>query len=207
MEAARDDGETPARGPATLSAKPTDAQLVGRCRRGDEEAWRSLVERFSRYVYAITLQAYHLSEHDAEDVYQEVFARVYEHLPELRQDDAVRPWIGQLTRRLCIDRLRSSSREQPEGDEEALAGTAADDKLAEIETAFDVHEALAELPGHCQEILDRFFARDESYRAIGEALELPAGTIASRISRCLGKLRDEFEGRNPPTSPSSGQVT
>ena len=138
-------------------------------------------------------QAFHLPEHDAEDVFQEVFARVYEHLPELRRDDAVRPWIGQLTRRLCIDKLRSSSREQPEGDEEALAGTAADDTLAELETAFDVHEALAELPGHCREILDRFFAKDESYRSIGEALELPAGTIASRISRCLGKLRDTYQ--------------
>jgi RNA polymerase sigma factor (sigma-70 family) len=210
METARDDGETAARGPAALSAKPTDAQLVGRCRRGDEEAWRDLVERFSRYVYAIAIQAYHLPEHDAEDVYQEVFARVYEHLPELRQDDAVRPWIGQLTRRLCIDKLRSSSREQPEGDEEALGGTAADDTLAELETAFDVHEALAGLPGHCREILDRFFAKDESYRSIGEALELPAGTIASRISRCLGKLRDEFdvqEGRNPPPAASSKKVT
>ena len=46
-------------------------------------------------------------------------------------------------------------------------------------------------------MLDRFFARDESYRVIGEALELPAGTIASRISRCLGKLREKLEGRKP----------
>jgi DNA-directed RNA polymerase specialized sigma24 family protein len=45
----------------------------------------------------------------------------------------------------------------------------------------------------CREILDRFFCRDESYRAIGEALDLPAGTIASRISRCLSKLRAELE--------------
>jgi DNA-directed RNA polymerase specialized sigma24 family protein len=87
---------------------------------------------------------------------------------------------------------------------------AAEDAIAQIEMAFDVHEALAGLSGNCQEILDRFFARDESYRVIGEALELPPGTIASRISRCLGKLRDTFdaeEGRNPPGTPSSGQVT
>jgi DNA-directed RNA polymerase specialized sigma24 family protein len=46
---------------------------------------------------------------------------------------------------------------------------------------------------HCQEILDRFFARDESYRTIAEALELPPGTIASRISRCLARLRERLE--------------
>ena len=47
-----------------------------------------------------------------------------------------------------------------------------------------------------------FFARDESYQTIGEALEIPSGTIASRISRCLAKLREIFEGRNPAAEPS-----
>jgi RNA polymerase sigma factor (sigma-70 family) len=72
--------------------------------------------------------------------------------------------------------------------------------LAKLEEAFDVHDALAGLPEHCQEILDRFFARDESYRTIGEALELPAGTIASRISRCLVRLREEM---TPDARPES----
>ena len=67
-----------------------------------------------------------------------------------------------------------------------------------------VHEALAALPDNCREILDRFFAQDESYRHIGEALDLPPGTIASRISRCLVKLRDELEGRNPASAQSGG---
>jgi RNA polymerase sigma factor (sigma-70 family) len=151
-----------------------------------------LVERFSRYVYAIAIQGFRLQEHDAEDVFQEVFARVFERLDTLREDEAVRPWIAQLTRRLCIDRLRAGSREVT-ADTEALPDAPDEDVLARIEEAFDVHDAMACLPEHCREILDRFFARDESYRAIGEALELPAGTIASRISRCLVKLREELQ--------------
>jgi DNA-directed RNA polymerase specialized sigma24 family protein len=47
-----------------------------------------------------------------------------------------------------------------------------------------------------QDILDRFFAQDQSYRTISDELDIPAGTIASRIARCLGKLRNELEGRN-----------
>jgi len=205
MEAARDDGEAAARGSGALTAGLSDARLVARCREGDDDAWRELVERFSRYVYAIAIQAFRLPEYDAEDVFQEVFARVYERLNTLRADDAIRPWIAQLTRRVCIDRLRSGGREQPA--EEELQEIADEDVLTQLEEAFDVHEALAELPEHCQEILDRFFARDESYRAIGDALELPAGTIASRISRCLVKLKDVYEGRNEPGAPSSEQVT
>src|SRR5919201_5848992 len=90
-----------------------DADLVARCRRGDQEAWNELVNRFSRYVYAITSRVYRLSPHDAEDVFQEVFARTFERLDELRDDAAVRPWIGTLTRRLCVDRLREGAREEP----------------------------------------------------------------------------------------------
>ena len=177
-----------------------DAQLVARCRAGDQAAWSELVSRFSRYVYAIAIQAFRLSQQDAEDVFQECFTRVYENLHRLRDDQALRPWIGQLTRRLCIDRLRATSREQL--CDEPIEPVGAEDALATLDEALTVHEALATLPENCQEILDRFFARDESYRDIGEALELASGTIASRISRCLAKLRDELEGRNLGEAPS-----
>jgi len=183
----------------------TEAALVARCRRGDQSAWNELVESFSRYVYAIAAQAFRLPEHDAEDVFQEVFTRVYQHLDSLRDDEAIRPWIGQLTRRVCINRLRSSAREQPAETDTELADE--EDVIGRLDEAFSVHEAMGTLPEHCREILDRFFARDESYRQIGDALDLPAGTIASRISRCLTKLRDQFEGRNPVGAASSDQVT
>ena len=71
-----------------------------------------MVERYSRYVFAIT-QAFRLPDADAEDVFQETFARAYERLGTLEDDDALRPWLASLTRRLCIDRLRAGSRERP----------------------------------------------------------------------------------------------
>ena len=178
-----------------MEAVATDAELVSRCRAGDEAAWNALVERFSRYVYAIAVQAFRLAPHDAEDVFQDVFARVYEHLDRLRSDDAIRPWIAQLTRRLCIDRLRARGREGPVDPVDIELGEL-DETLGALDEAMTVRAALDEVGDACREILDRFFCRDESYRAIGEALDLPAGTIASRISRCLAKLRVELEGRS-----------
>jgi RNA polymerase sigma factor (sigma-70 family) len=182
----------------------TDAQLVSRCREGDDESWRQLVERYSRYVYAISVQAFRLPEADADDVFQEVFARAYEHLDKLRDDSALRPWLAQLTRRLCIDTLRSGSREQAGGDE--LIPDGVDDTIDKLDEALAVHDAMRMLPDHCAEILDRFFTRDESYRTIGDALELPSGTVASRISRCLTRLRGALEGdgRNPAPAQSGG---
>jgi len=173
----------------------TDSQIVARCRTGDEAAWNELVERFSRYVYAICMQAFRLSPVDAEDVFQEVFARVYQRLDSLRSDEAVRPWIAQLTRRLCIDSLRASGRTAPT-DPDTLEPPGVDDTLGRLDEAMSVRAGLEVIGEPCGELLDRFFCRDESYRTIGEALSLPSGTIASRISRCLGKLKSELEGRS-----------
>jgi RNA polymerase sigma factor (sigma-70 family) len=178
-----------------VEAAATDAQIVSRCRDGDEAAWNELVERFSRYVYAIAVQAFRLGPHDAEDVFQDVFARVYEHLGRLRSDEAIRPWIAQLTRRLCIDRLRAGGREGLVDPDDIEVGEL-DETLGRLDEAMTVRAGLEAVGEACREILDRFFCRDQSYRAIGEALDLPSGTIASRISRCLTKLRAELEGRS-----------
>jgi RNA polymerase sigma factor (sigma-70 family) len=185
-----------------MAVEQTDAQLVARCRAGDAAAWDELVERFSRYVYAICVRGFRLESADAEDVFQEVFSRVYERLGDLRSDDALRPWLAQLTRRLCVDRLRAIAR-HAHADVELEEGEA-DDVVAALDEALAVRAALEAVGEPCSEILDRFFCRDESYRTIGETLDLPAGTIASRISRCLDKLRSELEGRSRPSGPSGG---
>jgi len=182
-----------------LTSQLTDAQLVARCRQGDEGAWRELVERFSRYVHAIATQAFRLSDHDAEDVFQEVFTRTYAQLDRLRDDSAIRPWLAQLTRNLCLDRIRETARTQPA--EEVDPG-GADETLAKLEDALVVREAMEEIGQPCGDLLDRFFAQDQSYKKIGDELELPPGTIASRLSRCLTKLRVQMEGRNDGASAS-----
>ena len=183
-----------------MAVEQTDAQLVSRCRDGDVEAWNEFVERFSRYVYAIAIRGFRLAQTDAEDVFQEVFARAFERLSELRSDDAVRPWLAQLTRRLCIDRLRLNARDTPT--EAELDEPEVDDVLATLDEAMTVRAALDKVGDPCREILDRFFCRDESYHTIGDMLAIPAGTIASRISRCLDKVRAELDGRSRGSRPS-----
>ncbi len=178
-----------------------DAELVERCRAGDQLAWDALVDRYARYVHAIVTRVYRLSPADAEDAFQEVFARVFEHLGELRDATALRAWIAQTTRRCCVDRLRSGSSELLVADHDEYV---ADDELVRLDEALDVRQALATLSDDCAEILDRFFCRDESYRTIGEALELPPGTIASRISRCLERLRTVLTRGKKTTSSHVG---
>jgi len=166
----------------------TDAGLVARCRAQDQDAWDELVGRFSQYVYAIIVQGFRLSNADAEELFQDVFTRAYERLGDLREDEAIRPWIAQLTRRMAIDRMRRWRDEEPLDD--ATVTLAGDPVHARLDEAMAVRDAVAGLPEACREVIDRFFLRDESYQSIGSALGIPSGTIASRISRCLSKLRE-----------------
>jgi len=171
-------------------AREVDARLVRRCRAGDLSAWPELVERFAGYVHAIAI-GFGLNGDRAEDVFQEVFTRTFTHLDTLRDEGALRPWIAQMTRRAAIDRLRSDTRESPSLIDAELPQH--DARLERIETAMAVRRALEELPDPFAEVLRLFFLEDQSYRAIGEALGMPAGTIASRISRGLTMLRELLE--------------
>lgn len=171
---------------------PEDSELVVRCRGGDQDAWRMLVERHAGLVNGVLRGVFRLSGHDAEDVFQEVFTRVYLRLGTLRDAHAVGSWIGQIARNAALDRLRSGASEL-HGDG-AVDERSFDEPFAALDDALTVRTALARLPDHQQEILDRFFSCDESYQTISAALELPAGTIASRISRALAALRHELEG-------------
>lgn len=168
-----------------------DAALVARCRAGDDSAWRLLVDRHASLVQGILRGAFRLEMHDAEDGFQEVFTRLYVRLGTLRDGQAVRGWIAQVTRNVALDFLRKSGRETVTGD--SLDEHAFEEPLAAVDEALTIRAALDRLPAHHAEILDRFFARDESYQTIGEALDIPSGTIASRISRALAALRTELE--------------
>jgi RNA polymerase sigma-70 factor (ECF subfamily) len=176
---------------AAARAARNRAGLLQRCREGEGAAWDAVVEEFSPYVYSIAVRGYRLDHASAEDVFQEVFARTYQHIDRIHDDEALRPWIGQVTRRLCIDHIRASAR--VEASEAHLDRGADDPALVGIEDAMTLYEALHLLSDEHQAVLTRFFLHDETYETIGKALDLPPGTIASRISRGLSALRAALE--------------
>jgi RNA polymerase sigma-70 factor (ECF subfamily) len=165
-----------------------DAQLTARCRRGDPQAWPDLVRRFAPYVHAIA-RAHGLQEHDAEDVFQEVFVRTWQNLDRLRTDEAIRPWIGQLTRRLAVDRIRVLSRTRARANLDDVASLPSDDALVALDDAITVRVAMSRLPALQQEILRRVYVDDQSHATIAAALGIAEGTVASRASRARHRLR------------------
>ena len=150
------------------------------------------VRRFSPYVYAITIRAYRLREADAEDVFQEVFLRAWQHLDDLRDDAAIRPWIGQLTRRLAIDRIRSGTREQARSEIEGDLAVSAETEMVRIDEALAVRQAIGRLPAVQRDVVELFFVQGESQAAIAAALGIAEGTVASRICRARERLRGDI---------------
>lgn len=168
--------------------------LVARCRRGDTDAWPELVRRFSPYVHAIAMRGYRLSEQDAEDVFQEVFVRAWTNLHSLRDDGAIRPWLGQLTRRLAVDRLRVRAREEVREDLDSVADLPTDDLLSHLDEALAVRQAIERLPRIQRDIVERFFFEGQTHATIAAELGIAEGTVASRICRARQRLRWHLAG-------------
>lgn len=176
---------------------PSAHDLVIRCRAGDRDAWATVVEKHAGLVNGVLRGAYRLSPHDAEDAFQEVFTRLYLRLGDLREEGALPGWIAQVARNVALDLIRSRRREVASDELDERDERSFDDSYHELLEAMSVRQALSRLPDQQREMLERFFVRDQSYRTIAEELSIPAGTIASRISRALETLRGEFMEENP----------
>ena len=167
--------------------------LVRRCQGGDQTAWNALVRRYSGYVHTVIVRVFGLPRGEAEEVFQQVWMRVYARLHTLEDDTALRPWIRQVTLNVSRDHLAARGRRDELLVDEIEPYLGEQVVLTELDEALDVHELLAELPEPCSEILTRRFVADEKYSAIAAALQMTVGQVSGSIHRCLGRLRQLME--------------
>jgi len=184
-----------------------DKELVERCKTGDDEAWRTFVDRFGPKVYSV---AYHftLKREDAEELAQEIFLKVFENLHRYDGGFPLMAWLVSLSRNLCIDRYRRGKRERSfrfvSDDAVAPLLRSADDPAADAirkERVKLLFSALAEIPEDLAEILVLRDLDGLAYEEIGRALELPDGTVKSRLFRARAevarRIRERQESRGP----------
>jgi len=182
---------------------PTDWELVQRARRGDREAFRSLVERYQHKVAALATGMLR-NRDDALDVVQDTFTKAYQSLDRFKGESNFYTWLYRITLNLCIDHQRRTARmpaaplDAPESAEEAPVINAArddaqrDDPLQrahETEVGVRIRQAIAELtPEHRAVILLRE-VEGLSYEEISRALECPKGTVMSRLHYARRQLQ------------------
>jgi RNA polymerase sigma-70 factor (ECF subfamily) len=193
-----------------------EKSLVERCRKGEDEAWRELVETFGQKIYSV---AYHftLKREDAEELAQEIFLKIFENLHRYDGSFPLVAWIVSLSRNLCIDRYRRRKREKSfrfvSDDAVAPMLTSRDDPAAEAlkkERTKILFSALAEIPEDLAEILVLRDLDGLAYEEIGQALALPDGTVKSRLFRArtevAKKIRERQETRPGGTFASLAVV-
>lgn len=165
----------------------SDQELIARCLQHDEDAWRALLDRYASYIYTIITRAYGLAGEEAQDAFQESLVKAFEGLPGYRGEGEFRAWLRQVVRNSCAAHLRRQRPTEPISDE--IPDRAQEEVLERIERAYTLTRVLRELDDPCRQIIALFFFKGQTYKAIATALAIPEGTVGSRLSRCLTKLR------------------
>ena len=189
---------------------PDEKDLVERCRKGDDEAWRQMVDHLGQRVYSV---AYHftLKREDAEELSQEIFLKIFENLHRYDGSFPLLAWVVSLARNLCIDRYRRRKRERSfrfvSDDAVAPMLQSGDDPAAEAikrERTKLLFWALGEIPEDLAEILVLRDLEGFAYEEIGKALDLPDGTVKSRLFRARAEVARKVRDRHE--SPGRGAM-
>ena len=174
--------------------EPTDEALAGRCRAGDQVAWRELVRRYTKPLWFMALRSAGGRRDEAEDLVQEILWKVSRSLDRYDRSHAFKPWCLQVARNFLIDHHRSRRREKEStleldamvvepGSRPARQGAA----VLQRERAEAIRDGLEQLPDGLREAVVLRDVQDLEYEEIAELLGVPLGTVKSRINR--GRIR------------------
>lgn len=177
-----------------------ETELVTRAQQGDEFAFEALYRRFARTVYTV---AHHMlgNHHDADEVMQETFIRIFKNLSRLRSPQAFTAWVYQITVNLCMDyrKTRSRNRWEPlEADEERQShfelATAKwvrnpQQVLENKELLTHISSAIDSLPGQQKAVILLHEVEGLSKKMISEVLECSLVTVRTNLHHARKKLR------------------
>lgn len=170
-----------------------DAALVRRCLRGDPQAIRTLVDRFQPDVFGLCVRLL-AHRHDAEDITQEVFLRIFRSMRRWDSSRPLKPWIMGIAVNRCRTWMSQRVR-RPETVEhiQEIATAPASDDSAEL--LREIHSALSELRPEYREVFVLFHEQGLPYEDIGEALDRPVGTIKTWLHRARMEVLDRLRRR------------
>jgi RNA polymerase sigma-70 factor, ECF subfamily len=191
----RDGGQTSYH--SRVAGLDADASLVERCLSGQEAAWEELVKTQTRRVYAICYR-FTGTDSEAQDLTQEVFMRVFRSLKSFRAGEgSFAIWLTRLTRNLLIDHYRRTKLDRatdsiedqgPAIEEKTALISRTDGMLAGREAGEVLQSALQRLSPELRETVILRDLEELEYREIAQVLNVPEGTVKSRLNRGRAEL-------------------
>jgi RNA polymerase sigma-70 factor (ECF subfamily) len=176
------DGET--------SPPDSDAELLRRAYRGDEDAFRTLVDRHSHYLTAVALSMCGKNRADADDLVQETFVGAL--TSRFRGESAVRTWLVQILVRRAAMLRRSRRREQGKPLPDVEGRKSAPSHTAAADARLDLAQMLESLSPDQRQVIVLRELSGMSYEEMAAALHVPRGTVESRLHRAREALRKLF---------------
>lgn len=158
-----------------------DAGLVRRCLRGDAQAIQSLVERYQSEVFGLCVRLLH-HRHDAEDVAQEVFLRIFRSLKRWDSSRPLRPWIMSITVNRCKTWLGQRAR-RPNLVEYLHETVTSPEQENTDELTQEIQAGVAELRFEYRTVFVMFHEQNLTYDEIAQALGKPVGTVKIWLHR------------------------
>jgi RNA polymerase sigma-70 factor (ECF subfamily) len=194
--------------PADQPATSPDAieTLIQRCLHGDQLAWAQIVQQYRRKVFNVAYKFVGRPD-EAEDLTQDIFLKVFRSLNTFDRRANFQTWLISVSRNLCIDHYRSIRKERETIDRTVDASELAPASrepgaMAAIEQQDRVallRQALAGLPDTLRTAVVMRDIQELSYQEIAERLDLPEGTVKSRINRGRAELTIQIKKLNLPT--------
>jgi RNA polymerase sigma-70 factor (ECF subfamily) len=184
---------------AKLSPEVADEELVVRVQAGDPSALRELMTRYQRPLYGFLFRLLRSAE-DADDLFQETFMRVLKHAARFDTSRRFRPWLYSIAGNLVRNAYRSRSYretvpiDRPDEDGGSLAARLAGrsqlpvDEAQRAESRQIVNDAVGKLPDKGRAALVLYYYQGLSYEEVSVALEIPLGTVKSRIHNAMARL-------------------
>lgn len=191
----------------------TDEQLVDLYRSGDTQAFTTLISRYERELFHFLFR-FTGRRGLAEDVFQEAFLQVHLSINTFDTSRKFKPWLFTIAANKARDQLRRKS-QRPAAQLSARVDDSNDDgpefvdlmeadlvlpdvQVEQEETQQLVREAVESLPDHLREILLLAYFHKLAYSEIAEALEIPLGTVKSRLHAAVASFAQQWKRHNAP---------
>lgn len=213
QEAQSDMGNVPPTRPPSgaMPVGRADEQLLDDYRRGENAAFAQLVDRYQRELYHFLVR-FLGNRASAEDVFQETFLQVHQSAEQFDPQRRFRPWLFTIAANKARDLIRSQARRPTNPLQASIspsdsdsgefidlmksAGELPDEPMEKRELQKLVHDTVTAMPEHLREILLLSYFHQFPYKQISEILDIPLGTVKSRLHAAVAHFADRWKAMN-----------
>jgi RNA polymerase sigma factor (sigma-70 family) len=173
----------------------SDRDLILACRKGKRGAWESVLDKYERLVFSISLN-YGLSRDDAADITQLTFTILVQSLDSLDDDSRLGPWLATVARRhtwrlMERNRRESTGRVRDLAESATLLGKRGDESVERWELIEWLNQGLSLIDESCRRLLLALYfdPQQPTYAEVADRLNKPVGSIGPTRARCLERLK------------------